>query len=105
VKGKIVIIKTDGTKIVKHYDRPPPLADLQAAVGGYIELALHLSTYDGKPCRTFVNEMGKLVGLPLNPYATALADQSMFLVFNGKRDYFVGDVCIVQGDEAFMREL
>lgn len=60
--------------------RDPSLAALQAAVGGYIE---------GVPCPggafLFVNEHGRLDGLPLNIRATALAGQTI-----------VGDVVVCE---------
>ena len=81
-----VIIKADGTKeLTDNYE----LADLQKVVGGLIEcVTLHKRLY----VDMWVNEEGKLTGLPQNPIATAL-----FVDEYGTRDVILGDVIITGG--------
>lgn len=55
-------------EIVAHDNFSGSLSDMQAAVGGYIELAL--TSLPG--VIAYINEEGKLQGLPLNVAATAL---------------------------------
>ena len=65
------------------------LAELQAAVGGYIEL---LRLNDGR--LMVLNDEGKLKGLPFNQMASALAWGRL-----GPGDYVVGDVLVCVGRE------
>jgi hypothetical protein len=80
------IIKTDGTIIeaVPADGKRFTLKELQAAVGGLIELAV---LRDGRDL--WLNEEGKLEGLDVNLAATALWQDSY-----GPHDIIVGDVII-----------
>ena len=60
------------------------LSDMQAAVGGYIEVAL--TSLPG--VIAYINEEGKMQGLPLNEAATALLKYP-------NDDYVVGDMLIL----------
>lgn len=73
---KWLTLDPDGSVTVR--DTEVTLQDLQGAVGGYIEQIALTPDF----C-TFANEEGKLLGLPLNPYATAFMQK-----FVG--DYIVG---------------
>ena len=61
------------------------LATLQGAVGGWIQ-AIDLSD----TMSLIMNEEGKLVGLPHNPYAQRFWDEA----FGAYTDFIVGDVVI-----------
>lgn len=61
------------------------LEELQGAVGGYIEA---VGLPDGSTM--FLNEEGKLNGLPVNEVATALAREMI-----QKDDWIAGDVALV----------
>lgn len=71
------------------------LEELQKFVGGYIEA---LGLHDGRVM--WLNEEGKLDGLPLNAIATDMARRLSFLMPD---DYILGDVLIAtpaeSGDE------
>ena len=64
------------------------LPELQALVGGYIEM-VYLTNRKILVC----NEDGKLTGLPYNPNAT------VYVRSNGLADIIVGDVLIVNRRE------
>ncbi len=80
------LLKTDGTV----QDYPPAngkhytLAELQAAVGGYIEL-VHLDDN----LALVLNEEGKLHGLPVNERASEL-----YCLHYGPVDHIVGDALL-----------
>jgi hypothetical protein len=80
------IYRTDGR--IEHVTVPPSgrkdsLPYLQGVVGGLIEL---VKTFDGRDM--WINEEGKLEGLPANANATA------FYKFNGY-DVIVGDAIVI----------
>jgi hypothetical protein len=93
---------TDGLWIIRpEHDRldrslwtptttPPTLAALQAAVGGYVELV----RLDEKVLLGWINEEGKLKGLPDNPLATALCYMHDALDVG---DYIAGPMVITVG--------
>lgn len=102
-KGMLTIINPDGQIISKAIDYTPKLDELQAAVGGHIEVVPYFDKYNGQPCVVFCNEEGKLHGLPVNPVAKAAWEKAY-----GRRiteDFLVGRICIVCGDQALMDEL
>ena len=82
----MVLIKVDGTtKDVK----AQTLAEMQEAVGGYIEIiAISKTSY------MILNEEGKLKGLPVNVLATRLTRGVL-----GDDDVVVGDVLLAKKDE------
>jgi len=81
-------IKVDGTSEWFVMPDKPTLEFLQGLVGGYIE---DLRFSDGS-C-LMVHEEGKLIGLPLNPGATALS------IVKGRPDTIVGDAVFFSRDE------
>ena len=84
--SKSVIVKANGEIETKNLDT---LASLQDAVGGHIE-AIGLSNKNLGHASGYVNEEGKLIGLPINKVATLL-----WMVVNGYKelhDVLVGDV-------------
>jgi len=84
---KALIIKTDGTKLVVTFDEESSYKLLSEAVGGYIERVQMKSGID-----IWVNEEGKLIGLPQNPIGTALWADSY-----GTTDIIVGNIIITSG--------
>lgn len=87
---KNIIIKSDGSQIeVSPKDGQRfTLEELQGYVGGYIEI-IDLPTNKA----LIINEEGKLLDLPLNQKATALA-QFCKAIFPS--DYIVGDAVVIQ---------
>jgi hypothetical protein len=85
----ITIYQPDGTKTVteREADNPPSLEELQAAVGGYIE---PVDRFLPEGTVAYANEEGLLIGLPVNPVATAAV----------KWPYpIVGPVVVIEGFE------
>ena len=99
MKGQLITLKATGEVVTKYYDAPIPLADYQAAVGGYIETVPGLETYKDQPCKAFCNEEGKLNGLPFNHTATQAWDTATNDAYD---DILVGNVVIVTGDPEFL---
>jgi hypothetical protein len=85
---KALIIKTDGTKEVSLFTEGTFLELAYATVGGWIQ-PVRLET---KGIDLYLNEEGKLDGLPQNPIATALWSEDY-----GLTDYIVGNVIITGG--------
>jgi hypothetical protein len=69
--------------------KPPTLADMQKAVGGYIELIRIDDTAFG-----WVNEEGKLNGAPYNPVATVICRALNAIDLD---DHIVGPMMITVG--------
>jgi hypothetical protein len=83
-----LVIKTDGTKEIILFTEDTFLKRAQGVVGGLIQLVpLGKMSVD-----LYLNEEGKLNGLPQNPIATALWSEEY-----GLTDYIVGDVIITGG--------
>ena len=72
---------TEAFMLVRMHTAPPSLKQVQEAVGGYVELV----TLDNED-QLLVNEEGLLLGLPSNPWASALS---------GRR--IVGRAVLLQG--------
>ena len=75
---KAIHFRTDGTVVELNINKDNMLAELQEAVGGYIEFV-----YLHKPMEKealVVNEEGRLLNLPKNPHFT----------------YFYGDVVLIK---------
>lgn len=102
MNGKMTIIRTDGLVEIRTLDGQPKLEDLQAIVGGYIELVPLFGTWQGEEAAMFCNEDGKGSALPINRAATALWHGA---AHGDTGDVLVGDVVIVSGDPGLMREL
>lgn len=64
-----IVFKTDGTKEEFEWQEPT-LDQLQGFVGGFIELVY--VRYEGEEREAYINEEGKLDGLPVNGLATLL---------------------------------
>jgi len=83
-KQMIVLGITAEGEVVVNDNFSGSLSEMQAAVGGYIEVAL--TSLPG--VTAYINEEGKLQGLPLNPAATALLKYP-------NDDFVVGDMLIL----------
>jgi hypothetical protein len=85
-----VIIKTDGTKSVVEFEVGDSYALISQAVGGWIEVVGLIK----RQADLWVNEEGKIDGLPQNPIAT-----SLFMEEYGQTDVIVGNVIITGGTD------
>lgn len=83
-------LTTDGQRIGMNYDADKSYENLSQGVGGYIECVGLTPTLD-----MWVNEEGKLDGLPYNPDATAI----FWSHFGFGTDIIVGDVVFTSHDE------
>ena len=82
-------------KIIDDVKLEPTLKEAQAYVGGYVEgITFPNGDY------LIVNEEGKLMGLPLNPEATALwratFDNDNYVT--GRKDFVVGPAILIKKD-------
>jgi hypothetical protein len=92
------------------FDAPVDLEFLQNAVGGYIELVPGFDRIGGRACVAFCNEHGKLhLELPFNRRATQLWEEALGRSLRSPRgvwrDFLVGPVLVLYGDDEFMAEL
>ena len=80
-------------KIVDDVKNEPTLKEAQEFVGGYVE---GISFPNGD--YLIINEEGKLIGLPLNPEATALwratFDNDNYIT--GRKDFVVGPAILIK---------
>ena len=80
-------------KIVDDVKNEPTLKEAQEFVGGYVE---GISFPNGD--YLIINEEGKLIGLPLNPEATALwratFDNDNYVT--GRKDFVVGPAILIK---------
>ena len=81
------IINTDGTGGVVEFERGESYSILSGAVGGYIECVSLSRDLD-----MWVNEEGKLAGLPINDVGTR-----MWMTAFGPTDVIVGDIIFTGG--------
>lgn len=88
VMEKAVIIKTDGTKEVVEFELGKSFEMLQEAVEGNFQVVM----LKGQTFEMWVNEEGKLIGLPQNPIATAIYSESY-----GVTDVIMGNVIFTGG--------
>ena len=91
MKYYLIQIKSDGTLVKVPSKEIPTLEDLQALVGGYIEVIPTRITRTENGPMMVVNEEGKLLGLPRNDIATFLGCSATHPL----EDYIVGDVVLV----------
>lgn len=101
-----------GVMNIKEVSGSPSLQLLKEAIGGgLIETVPYFDsiiTHTGqlKKCVAFVDEEGKLKGQAINVMANKLWHQAQQRRGHAPiQDVLVGKVCIVWGDEAWMREL
>lgn len=106
MKGTLTILFASATNVssTREIDGPPALPDLQAMVGGYIQVVPHFTRFNGEPCVAFCNEDGKLSD---DPKINAEANRFWFDQYPAIRghDTLVGDIVIVTGDSELMEAL
>jgi hypothetical protein len=113
VRGTILSYRPESIEpSIRNVVGPPTLEDLKAAIGGgYIEAVPYFWTVDHRGvehrCVAFCDEEGKLKGMPVNPFATALWDLAIRRVkgVGCEPDFLVGRIAVVFGDPEFMEEL
>jgi hypothetical protein len=115
--GFVLTIPIDGNPSLEEFASADDLlAPLQKIVGGSIEAVPYFDTIERGgaivSCVAFCNEDGKFTGLAVNADATALWDAALarqclsrFDEVGRAKDYLVGAIAVVFGDEAFMRDL
>lgn len=84
---KAVVIKANGAKSVVEFNEDNSYEILSGTVGGYIQCVTMKDGLD-----IWLNEEGKLIGLPYNPIGTAIWADSY-----GTTDIIVGDIIITSG--------
>ena len=89
--GKMIILKTNGTKEIKNYSAAVPLEDIQAAVGGYAEWLPTIKEFEGQPACVYCDEEGKFKSYKPNPFMRVHNDIVI-----------LGDISVVTGDSEFM---
>lgn len=107
MKGKLIVLKEDGSITSTDLDAPPTLGALQAAVVGYLEVVPYFDTFEGQPCAAFCNEEGKLNGFALNGWATTAwhAAWDKRGLEGTPDDVLVGPVAIITGDAELLAKL
>lgn len=100
MQGTIVVIPIEGDITTTALTAVPDLEDMQAHVGGWLELLPRWSTYAGKPAVAFCNEEGLLKNLPVNVRAT-----EMWCAQFSSGSVLRGNVIVLSGDAKFMEAL
>ncbi len=104
MRGEIITIATDGSLSRRPTATAEDLPALNAAVGGLIGSVPRFTSFDGSPCRAYVNYDGPSLKLPENRTATRLWREQLRrgggAVDRGSRLH--GPVAIVTGDAEFM---
>lgn len=95
---KALSITTTGTIKIVEITKPDSLSQMQAAVGGYIEILALTESLS-----MVLDEEGKLKGLPLNNIAIRLTQH--FAVGLALGDMIVGDVLLIGNDSEGEEEL
>lgn len=116
MRGSMIIMALNGDTELREFDRPPTLEELQAGVGGYLEVVPFFNSidYGGSVlnCVAFCNEQGKFEYLPINDRATATWElalkrhgQKLRDEHDAMMDFLVGPVIVLFGDREFMASL
>lgn len=106
MKGKLYVMRPDGTGLVEELFSVPVLEDLQIYVGGYIEVVPFFHCFLDRDCVAFCNEEGKNRGLPMNTTATQLWHDSVQFRYNRIiNDVLFGCVVIIVGDRELLDAL
>lgn len=103
MNGHLITIRTDGAIMTEPLSGAPHFTELQAIVGGHIEVVPHFNRLKGAPCVAFCNEEGKVNNLPVNETAQALWLAACNCDLRG--DYLVGNIAVVIGDDELMASL
>lgn len=89
---------------VEELSEVPRLDKLKAGLdGGMLEIVPHFNKFMSRKCIVFVDEEGKLKGLPRNDIAHLLWEKS----YGGpiRDDYLVGPIVIIVGSPGFLAQL
>ena len=86
---KAYIVKVDGSREIVEFEKGKSYDVLSKAVGGYIELVRLADNLD-----MWVNEEGKLMGLPVNEYGTVF-----WTNLYGATDVICGDIIFTGGSD------
>lgn len=107
MKGEMIVIPDNQHDDIKRRQYTVPVEELQAGVGGPIELIPYFRTFEGKRCVAFCNEEGKLPGRSpfLQGHHNAEVTQLWWNQCEGVRDVLYGPVVILTGDKEFMEAL
>jgi hypothetical protein len=124
MQGSMLVIRPDDTYMVKHFNAPLLLDDMQEAVGGSIEIVPYFQVCPILPdvddwtpldistgilptaCVALCNEEGKLEGLEPNSSATWLWQISArHFGFGPINDVLHGPVAMIYGDSEFMETI
>jgi hypothetical protein len=107
MNGTTVLLRADGTKLIRQHEAPLNLEFLQRAVGGYAQIVPYFTTYEyGGVLRkvvAFCNENGKIERRPVNDQAYLAWCEAVGRIIT--EDTLVGDILVVWGDRAFMESL
>ena len=104
MRGEIITITTDGSVYRRPTATTENLSALNAAVGGMVSTAPRFTSFDGSPCRAYVNYNRLSLGLPENRAAMRLLRKQVSRG-PGKAAAIPrlhGPVAIVTGDAEFM---
>jgi hypothetical protein len=115
MQGTMIVIRPSGSLKKTPLDAEPSLETLKAGLdGGYLEAVPGFNQFpldNGKlaPAVVYCDEDGKRKQLPINAVATqiwyAILKADGRPLRDGWKDYLVGNVVVLTGDQAFMRSL
>lgn len=100
MRGMLCTIPLFGEPTYRRCSEPPTLEELQAIVGGYIEVVPGFLTYNGELCIAYCDEEGSLKNKARNERASALWREQ-----TKRTGSLRGDVAILYGDDEFMEAL
>lgn len=109
----MLMISPDGQKRLVEIEGEPSLEILKQGIGGglletvpFFNHVIHKGQVIPN-CVAFCDEEGKIKGLPYNSVATQEWDISLMTQGRslGGRDYLVGTIAVIWGDDAFMEAL
>ncbi len=104
MRGEIITITTDGGVYRRPTATTENLSTLNAAVGGMVGTVPRFTSFDGSPCRAYVNFDRLSLRLPENRTASRLLREQIGRGAGGAADAppLHGPVAIVTGDAEFM---
>jgi hypothetical protein len=95
----MIVFHTSGTTVRHNITKVPELEELQALVGGSIEIVPLWDEFAGEEALAICNEEGKIKNLPVNHAATTLwySHLGKRVQGRGHDDVLVGDVVVIYG--------
>lgn len=97
--NKMIVLFADGRVVEEEKHSRVLLTELQAAVGGYIEVVPGFHTYEGNACVVYCDEEGKLKDKPVNATASQAWEDALGMFIG---DVLVGDIVVLVGDDRFL---